>query len=478
MSFGGNMQNLGGAQYTITVNTAQFQQGLQQAQGQAQASSQVIVASLGNLQIIPRQLSAINQSIMATTGAVYASAQQTTAAIQAMTAQLATFQRTASATTFGRGYGGLGMQMMIVAQLADDVQYGFKAIVNQIPMAGMALGQALGMGAQEAMVFGAQLGVAAVVVNQLIDHWGQLTNILQSAWSGAPYDQLEKLRLKAEEATKAFEKLSETPTRLEAKQASGVSNLISEAPAGNVLKGVFEAVMQDPALRPQEIDEETRRDNSKLTVAILEDRRRDEARKKAAEMVGAASLPGEKGDQARATIADLAKRFPGAFPKDFATNLAEQSPEALKRQQDFEKQAEIRKQVEANIQRDIEKRNKEAEDQAKRRGQVVKEAEEKEAKGRKQFQIDQKKLIHDNLREEMWKLQDQKDRTQERLHVLERQAKGNMPFTGDYFDFVKRATQETPAEQKQLQKLDAIKEATRAVEKAIREKQRDVARAG
>lgn len=60
--------------------------------------------------------------------------------------------------------GGLGLTAL--AQAADDVQYGFTAIVNNIP------GLAMGLGAGAGLAGSA--GLAAVAINQLIKHWDDL----------------------------------------------------------------------------------------------------------------------------------------------------------------------------------------------------------------------------------------------------------------------------------------------------------------
>ena len=74
-----------------------------------------------------------------------------------------------------KSFGSSGaMSLMMVSQAIDDVQYGFKAIVNNIPMLGMSLGKAFGASSEGAMKFGAIAGIAAVAINTIINHWDQL----------------------------------------------------------------------------------------------------------------------------------------------------------------------------------------------------------------------------------------------------------------------------------------------------------------
>lgn len=74
----------------------------------------------------------------------------------------------------GGAFGGNAMGLMVLSQTIDDVQYGFRAIVNNIPQVGMALGSAFGMGTEAAMKFGAVAGIVAVALNYLITHWDDL----------------------------------------------------------------------------------------------------------------------------------------------------------------------------------------------------------------------------------------------------------------------------------------------------------------
>ena len=79
---------------------------------------------------------------------------------------------------------------------------------------------ALGLGAG-AGVAGAA-AIAATAVNQLVNHWGELTSLAQAAWSGSSVKQLEDLRKGAEEASKAFDELSKKPTTAQAAQNAGI----------------------------------------------------------------------------------------------------------------------------------------------------------------------------------------------------------------------------------------------------------------
>jgi hypothetical protein len=92
----------------------------------------------------------------------------------------------------GGGGGSGAMGLMMLSQTIDDAQYGFRAIVNNIPMLSMALGQAVGMSDQLALKFGAIAGIAAVAINLIISHWDQLfekfgygTDTMKMIWQSA-----------------------------------------------------------------------------------------------------------------------------------------------------------------------------------------------------------------------------------------------------------------------------------------------------
>ena len=81
---------------------------------------------------------------------------------------------------------GAGLGLSQLAYAVDDVQYGFNAIVNNIPQIVMGLGGGAG-------VAGA-VGIAAVAINQLIKHWSEVSALMEQAWTGGSYDQLVTLR--------------------------------------------------------------------------------------------------------------------------------------------------------------------------------------------------------------------------------------------------------------------------------------------
>ncbi len=241
------------------------------------------------------------------------------------------------------GTAGRGLSQLSYA--LDDIQYGFSSIVNNIPQIVMGLGGGVGLAGA--------IGIAAVAVNQLIKHWGDLSDMAQSAWAGGSIDQLHKIREAAEEAAAAFDKLTKEHTK--AVEASGkfVHESIVEGPVGKILEGLALGVASEPGMKA----EETLRDQMNRAMApnviekqLLEGqltkRLDEENRKKAAEMLVAINKPGEEGRIARITARRWARAAPESFPPGFAEQM---EPEAAKRGTDFDKAADARKQVEAKI---------------------------------------------------------------------------------------------------------------------------------
>jgi hypothetical protein len=166
----------------------------------------------------------------------YAAAMAVTGtAAKNLTTQL---QRTAPA------FALTGQGMMQLAYIADDVRYGFSAIVNNLP----GLVQGLGLGAG---VAGAA-GIAGVAFSILITHWGEMTSLLQSAWTGKPVSELEALRKAAEETAEAFDKLTQAKTKAESAKAAATKDAIAEGPVGNVFGQLVGKIMGDKTILPDQ----------------------------------------------------------------------------------------------------------------------------------------------------------------------------------------------------------------------------------
>ncbi len=288
------------------------------------------------------------------------------------------------------GNAGRGLSQLSYA--VDDIQYGFNAIVNNIPQIVMGLGGSAG-------IAGA-VGIAAVAINQLIKHWGDLTAAMQAAWEGGSAERLKVLAERAEEAAKAFEKLAKAPTQFEAKGSDIFGKAVADEPAEKFRKAVTDTMiaMGDGAkLRkipeaPLGIPGETpemRESRRKATLKQATDEQYKATAKEAAELIGQVQQPGEAGNAARDRLNNMMKRNPGAFSENMKEAFAKSDPALIKKNEEEDK---IRKEQEARF---------------KKQEEVDKELAELKAKG----DAEEKKDIHDAAtRKKQLRIQDLEDK--------------------------------------------------------------------
>ncbi len=272
MSMGG-LSNLGGSVFTLKVDDDQFTAGLKKAEAGAKLASDKIGGDL-----------------------------------------------TRSTKMATQGFLQLGYAV-------DDLQYGFSAIANNIPQIAMGFGATAGIAGAAA--------IAATAINQLIKHWGELSDIAQSAWSGGSIEQLHQIREAAEQAAEAFDKLTKEHTKSVEAAGKFTHESIVEGPVGKILEGLAAGIATDPGQR----SEMTERQKLALRLApnamertLTEGKIRgeldEENRRKAREMLVAMDKPGEPGRIARETAHRFAQANPGAFPSGFAAKLDPEAAEA------------------------------------------------------------------------------------------------------------------------------------------------------
>ncbi len=220
---------------------------------------------------------------------------------------------------------GAAMGLLQLGYAVDDLQYGFSAIVNNIPQLVYMMGGSAGIAGGVA--------IASVAINQLVQHWGYLKDVLQSNWAGSSLEQLTELRERAEKAAEAFDKLAKTPTKMQSEEGKLVAKAITEGPVKETLAAVADAVGRDPAMRAELTDADKRslvraKQIQKHQPAEAAARRADIAERlkaeneaKAKELLGAATLPGAEGDLARANLQRYAKANPAGFPEGFGAKL-------------------------------------------------------------------------------------------------------------------------------------------------------------
>ncbi len=252
----------------------------------------------------------------------------------------------------GKSSRGASMGLLTLSQAIDDAQYGFRAIVNNIP-------QMIYMFGGSAGIAGA-VGITAVAVNILINHFETLQNFFKSQWLGVPLDQLEQLRIATEKAGEAFDKLMLTPSALAAKEIGALKEAMVEAQKGGparVFKGLTEAVAADPGLKANMSPEDVKKranlqgaikimqdpkhirqlaepsiDDLRAQIKALDESLNEQNRLTAKTLMGRALAGGEEGEGSRATIRRLIKEFANSFTPEFRKAVERAHPDLLEPQ--------------------------------------------------------------------------------------------------------------------------------------------------
>lgn len=312
--------------------------------------------------------------------------------------------------------GGAGRGLGQLSYAIDDIQYGFNAIVNNIPGIVMGFGGSVG-------VAGA-VGIAAVAVNQLSKHWAELVDALSAAWSDTPVAQLEAVRAKAEEAAKAYEKLASTAPQAQGEQVAGVGKRLVEAGIENLTNLVAIRIGQDPNLAAKV---ESERPGFQMVgpgvvprpVKSPEEAAKEEAAAnyaKAKQMIGESQIAGPKGEAARLW---LQKNMPPEIAQDLRLASPEGKAEAEQKRLDLAGGRNARKMQEKQEQKDldeqgklIEARHKIAQDNLKEDAERAKKAKKEDAERAKEAKTARIQALEDQ-RENLMK--DRADATK-RMH--------------------------------------------------------------
>jgi hypothetical protein len=206
------------------------------------------------------------------------------------------------------GATNLAGRLMVLGQVADDAQYGFRAIVNQIPMTVAAFGGSMGLAGG--------LALAGVAVNQLLMHWDKLTQALGSPVALTAAQQMEELGKKTI-TNQVAEQIGEFP--------GGADELRTR-----LRRRLLE---QMPKITDEEIAKETGEDSAmaafgkhqgtdvagarRAAIARIEQRRRERAIESANNMLANAETgPGQLGQNARRRIGELLPGEEGEMFRD------------------------------------------------------------------------------------------------------------------------------------------------------------------
>jgi hypothetical protein len=291
------MGNLGGASFKVAADASAFMEGMNMAKQAADRSAKAIQASVTqaskaidtyalamtkaemaseiaaeratrNAVAQTRMRQALDEDAAALRRQAAAQIQANVAALQAEVAQNRLRQAAQGAGGAAAAAGQSGrmgaMGFLYLSQAVEDAQYGFSAIVNNIPMLVMSLGGSSG-------VAGA-VSIAAVAINLLINHWRDMISIMQSAWSGKPLDDIVRIREEASKAADEFDRMSKSKTNAQEVKEAGIAESFKQGPVGAIFEKLVSAISADPGLRAerQQLEPSLRRVSTPEEAAELQ----------------------------------------------------------------------------------------------------------------------------------------------------------------------------------------------------------------
>lgn len=143
-------------------------------------------------------------------------------------------------SAMGGGSQSAAMGLLMLGQAVDDVQYGFRAIVNNIPQIVLAFTGSVGLAGAA--------GIVAVAANQLTTHWGELMGAFgrgatnteaeaMQALADATHKTLEEtIALDAQKRKeKAAAEAAIAQTKAEKERAEAVKTAVEEAGGGRMI---------------------------------------------------------------------------------------------------------------------------------------------------------------------------------------------------------------------------------------------------
>lgn len=192
MSTDGGM-SIGGISASVSLESGNLDSQLGAIQGRLDKVAEGIrrwQAQLNAGKITAQQFDAAINPLIAEQDALRASMDRVTQAMAAQataTTQVSTAMKTVSTGAAQVGLAGRNsaMGLLMLGQAVDDLQYGFRAIVNNIPGVVMGLGGSAGIAGAVA--------IAGVGINQLINHWDDLKAALTENTIETEADRMERL---------------------------------------------------------------------------------------------------------------------------------------------------------------------------------------------------------------------------------------------------------------------------------------------
>jgi hypothetical protein len=358
MSTGGGGINIGGIYADLEVNSGKLDQGL----AKGRQALDAIAAEVRKLQADFDRGAVGTAAFNARMAALSQTANELTTRMQAAYASTNTLHTgmeifNASAGRAGAGAKNLSMTLMQLGYIADDVQYGFMGIVNNVAPLVMSMTGNAGIAAAAQVV--------AVGVYQLTKNWDEFMDVIGVGVIHTEAEEMDKLA-KATERTadeqerlnkykreeKVIKQIGEAEPKEVAERRALVTKAFGEAGAGAVRGALMADMMGTPTPDEQaridraEADarhmasdygpeslvarEAAKRRDDLLTK--VNDRLKKEAGVAADKLMAQATQSDAEGAAARASIEAKRKANPGAFPAKFDENtLANADPGVLRR---------------------------------------------------------------------------------------------------------------------------------------------------
>ena len=222
----------------------------------------------------------------------------------------------------GKGFGGLARNILKGERAFEALTTG-SGLARAAPMleaVGTSLGMASGIGFA---IVGLEFAVTKV-----IPHLAKMFDIFDADKVAAAAEQLQKFR-------EAAEKIEKRPSKEEKTTEQETQELF----AGKNITGMAAGVIGTMGIGAQMTEEDKRKLAMSPGPAIrkeITDRLQQENVDMAAKAVAQAGTAGPESVQARSFLRSLAKQAPGAFPKNFETQLAGVEPEARKEWSELE----------------------------------------------------------------------------------------------------------------------------------------------
>ncbi len=291
-----------------------------------------------------------------------------------------------SATKGRAAYGGFGMAMMQFGYILDDVQYGFRAIANNMGPFAASIAGGFGASAAHANMFAGGVQIASSAVYMLYNHWDQLEHAMGRPTLKTASQEMEELAKKTEKTADETDRLNklrdidatakhreESKPDLVEKSEKEADKAIAEAGGGKAVElGIKQALDAEGFGKLTENEERAAKNKAntpgmalkRLGETIAGGAPSDIHKRQEAEELAKARenkindevnrLMGDKSVEGRSKLKALTKNHPEFFKPGFAKDLDAAEPAAVKAKE-LEKAKEKMDRAEYETDRDARK---------------------------------------------------------------------------------------------------------------------------